>query len=128
MYEYYTERELTEAVTDGYGALVYVNPITVYCYYGGLDYFNLESLRNLYQDFDFLQNILFNAGFIWTDIIMLLVGKPGKTETDYAFYVAFYVGDLIFRFIFRSATADEGNCWYPWIECASETTIALGDL
>lgn len=125
MYEYFLERQLTDAVTDAYGAMLYVNPISVSCYYGSLEYFNLQSLIDLYTNFDFLQNILFNAGFIWTDIVMLLVGKPGKTETDYGFYVAFYVGDLIFRFIFRSATADEGNCWYPWIECATETTLAL---
>jgi hypothetical protein len=77
MYEYYTLRLLTDAVTDAYGALLYIEPISVYCYYGGLEYFNLQSLVNLYTDFDFLQNILFNAGFIWTDIVMLLVGKPG---------------------------------------------------
>ena len=125
MYEYYIERKLTSAVTDGYAALVYVKSISVYCYYGGLEYFTWQSIVNLYTDFDFLQNILFNEGFIRTDIVMLLVGVPGKTETDYAFYLFFYIGDFIFRFIFRSATADEGNCWYPWIECASETTLAL---
>lgn len=125
MYEYFANRELTNAVTDAYNAMIYINPITVSCYYGGLEYFNLEELKTLYTDFDIVQNIVFNIGFMWTDIIMLVVGRPGKTETDYGFYLAFYLGDFLFRFIFRQATADEGNCWYPWIECASETTQAL---
>jgi len=38
---------------------------------------------------------------MWTDIVMLIVGRPGYTETDYGFYVAFYLGDFLFRFIFR---------------------------
>jgi hypothetical protein len=125
MYGYFKERKLSNAVNDAFKALVYVHSITVYCYYGGKEYFNYALLQNLFQNFDIVENILFNLGYMWTDIIMLVVGKPGLTETDYGFYVAFYVGDFIFRFIFRSTTADEGNCWYPWIECRSETTVAL---
>jgi len=41
MTDYFNERKLTLAVTDGYNALKYVNPISVSCYYGGLEYFNL---------------------------------------------------------------------------------------
>ena len=124
MYEYYAERQLTNAVTDAYNAMIYINPITVSCYYGALDYFNLETLELLWTEFDIFKNILFNIGFMWTDVLMLVVGRPGETETDYAFYLAFYIGDFIFRFIFRQATGAEGNCWYPWIECESETTLA----
>lgn len=105
----------------------YVNSISAYCYYGSLEYFTIESMKRLYAEFDIVANIIFNAGYIWTDIVMLMVGKPGETETDYGFYVAFYTGDLIFRFIFRSASEDVGNCWYPWIECRTETTLAIED-
>ena len=101
MYEFYEERQLTNAVTDGYNAMIYINPISVSCYYGALEYFNLEELGALFQEFDILKNIIFNIGFMWTDILMLIVGRPGETETDYGFYLAFYLGDFIFRFIFR---------------------------
>ena len=101
MYSYYSERKLTNSVTDGYNALLYVKDITNQCYYGILEYFSVEGLTRLYSEFDLLKNIIFNIGYMWTDIIMLLVGRPGYTETDYAFYVAFYIGDFIFRFIFR---------------------------
>jgi len=56
---------------------------------------------------------------MWTDILMLVVGRPTETETDYAYYVAFYSGDFIFRFIFRQE--GDGNCWYPWVTCDSVT-------
>jgi len=42
MYEFFIDRELTNAVTDGYNAAIFINPITVSCYYGGLEYFNIE--------------------------------------------------------------------------------------
>jgi hypothetical protein len=77
MYEYFAERQLTNAVTDAYNAMVYIHPITVQCYYGGLEYFSVDTLVNLFQNFDIVQNILFNIGYMWTDIIMLTVGKPG---------------------------------------------------
>ena len=128
MYEFFQERQLTQAVTEAYVALSYVGPITFYCYWGYVEYFTVDTLINLFVEFNIFYNVLFNIGFIWTDIIMLLVGRPGKTETDYAFYVAFYIGDLIFRFIFRQATSAAGNCWYPWIICESETTLELGNL
>ena len=54
MYEFYSERQLTNAVTDAYNAMIYVNPVTVSCYYGALDYFNLETLLSLFQDFDII--------------------------------------------------------------------------
>ena len=28
---------------------------------------------------------------MWTDVLMLVVGRPGETETDYGFYLAFYL-------------------------------------
>jgi hypothetical protein len=68
-----------------------------------------------------IENFLFNIGYMWTDVIMLVVGRPGKTETDYAYYMGFYVGDLMFRWIFRQE--GNGNCWYPWVVCDSITSI-----
>ena len=58
---------------------------------------------------------------MWTDILMLVVGRPTETESDYAYYVAFYTGDFLFRFIFRQE--GDGNCWYPWVVCDSVTQV-----
>jgi hypothetical protein len=56
----------------------------------------------LILEFNFLTNILFNAGYIWSDIVMLIVGDPNKTKNDYAYYLGFYVGDLVLRFFFSN--------------------------
>jgi hypothetical protein len=76
---------------------------------------NAENLQNLIAKFDLVKNFAYNVGFIYTDIMMLNLAVPGETATDYMYYVAFYVGDLFFRFLFREASDD--NCWYPWNIC-----------
>ena len=49
---------------------------------------------------------------------MLLLAKPSNTNDDYYYFMAFYSGDLLFRFFVASNT-DE-NCWYPWACIAVE--------
>jgi hypothetical protein len=43
---------------------------------------------------------------------MLTLAKPSNTNEDYFYFVAFYTGDLVFRF-FVTAETDE-NYWYAW--------------
>ena len=57
---------------------------------------------------------------MWIDIVMLSVATPYNTVDDYAYFIAFYIGDFIFRFIFKSVA--DGNCWYPWNNCAVTVT------
>ncbi len=63
-------------------------------------------------------NIAYNSGFIYTDLIMLFIGVPGETTVDWMYYVFFYVGDITFRFLFK--TASSNTCWYPWNACSAE--------
>jgi hypothetical protein len=74
-----------------------------------------DYLTNLVLEGDILINIMFNIGYIWQDIVMLSVGTPCNTVSSYAFYMSFYLGDLIFRFVF--ASEKEVNCWFPWNNC-----------
>lgn len=46
---------------------------------------------------------------------MLLLATPSNTVSPYPYYMAFYAGDLFFRFIFTNEETE--NCWYPWNEC-----------
>lgn len=73
---------------------------------------NQEYLMSLFTKLNLLVNISFNLGFMWTDVVMLVVGRPGETESDYGYYVMYYIGDFLFRFIFKESAL--GNCWYPW--------------
>ena len=72
-----------------------------YCYYGQKETFTGTYFQTLFSNWNFVQNLLFNAGYMWTDVVMLLLATPATTEEDYAYFMAFYVGDFIFRIIFK---------------------------
>jgi hypothetical protein len=54
-----------------------------------------------------------NIGYIYTDVMMLYLGVPGFTESDYVYYLMFYLADFVTRFFFRS-DASPHLCWLPW--------------
>ena len=108
-----TERKLVEAVAQAYIALAYTHEMSVYCYYGLNEM--LSGGEAFYQNYNFLENIMFNFGFMWTDIIMIVSAFTMGTEEDLAYYISFYVSDFFFRFIFKET--NEGYCWLPWNEC-----------
>ena len=101
MYEAYVLRDLSSATYQAYVGMRYAHAVENHCYYGLQPLVNLDTLTKLYSEIDIVYNIIFNFGFIWTDTIMLLVGRPSQTESDYAYYFAFYLADLIFRFLFK---------------------------
>ena len=43
---------------------------------------------------------------------MLSLATPTNTVEDYMYFISFYWGDFLFRFIFKST--QDGNLWYPW--------------
>ena len=73
-------------------------------------------MLKLFTELDILNNITFNIGFMWTDLIMLATVTPGYTTADLLYYIFFYVGDFLFRFIFKKTA--NGYCWLPWNNCA----------
>ena len=101
------------------GALYFVNATAINCYAGGLEIFTTPGEQNYFYKliigFDFIYNIFFNFGYMWTDLVMILLGTPYNTSEPYPYYLSFYIGDFIFRFIFRAES--DTNCWYPWNNC-----------
>jgi len=96
--------------------LQYTYPITYHCYYGILLYFTDENIAALFGELSIVDNIIFNLGYMWTDVIMIVIGEEGHVVNGYWYYLMFYIGDFIFRFLFKEVTS--GNCWYPWIDCS----------
>lgn len=95
--------------------MLFINSTFVNCYRGTKELLLGDTLPNLVLQGDILVNLIFNIGYIWTDIVMLAIGTPTNTVSSYPFYVSFYVGDLLFRFVFSSEK--KTNCWYPWLNC-----------
>lgn len=123
------DKDLTNAVGEAYIGLKYFNPISVNCYYGFRVFVQPDELENVYSAYSFFENFVFNLGFIYTDLLMLTVGWFNKTkpttDTNWYYYMAYYLGDFFFRFIFMAETESVGNCWYPWVVCETETTASL---
>lgn len=111
--EHINNRELIPAMDRFYNLLGSVYPVNFYCYYGYTQFFNEENLEKLWTKRDLAKNIIMNTGSMYTDIMMLYLGVPGFTESDYAYYLMFYIGDLLTRFFFRSDVTPE-MCWLPW--------------
>lgn len=109
-------RQLHDAVKEIYTVLKQVKRTVFFCWWGTKYYITGERLLALFAELDILNNISFNIGFMWTDLVMLMLVVPGETEADLLYYIFFYIGDFIFRFIFKQ-TAD-GYCWLPWNNCA----------
>ena len=60
-----------------YNMLGYTYDITFNCYYGLTQFLTLENLAKLWLELDIVKNILFNAGYIYTDVVMITIGVPG---------------------------------------------------
>ena len=112
MTEYMEKRELINAVDKLYASLGHIYNVNYYCYYGFAQFFNADYLIKLLGEGDILSNILFNSGFMYTDLTMIVIGIPGYTESDYMYYIMFYIADFFFRFLFRQEK--NGYCWLPW--------------
>jgi len=116
---YIIERDLTNVVDRVNLALEYQYNITFNCYYGITQFFSFSNLAKLITNYDLVTNVAYNIGFMYTDIMMLVIGVPGETTNDYMYYVFFYIGDFFFRFLFKETS--NGYCWYPWSNCTASS-------
>ena len=76
-------------------------------------------------------NIIFNIGYMWIDMTMIVLGFYSFTyqcgddsecllkhknsfhiQSNVYYYFAYYFTDLFFRFLFKDSSGE--NCWYPW--------------
>ena len=121
----YEQRNIKDMVKNFYEAMKLQYKVTYYCWYGIKKYLGGQYLIDLIIKFKVIEVILFNLGYMWTDFVMLALGRPGQTESDFAYYVAFYIGDFFFRFIFKQE--GDGNCWYEWITCTSDVNLTINN-
>lgn len=76
------------------------------CYWGYRDNSNSSSYSDLLP-FGILWNMLYNAGFIFVDIIKFfhLGGQYPTTDEILPYYYFYYMGDFGMRFIYRVSNA-----------------------
>jgi hypothetical protein len=71
------ERDLILVVDRYYNLLGYSYDITYNCYYGVTEFFTPENIEKLWLELDFVKNIMFNIGYLYTDVVMIAIGVPG---------------------------------------------------
>ena len=62
------------------------------------------SWSSLFKTDTLLQNVLYNMGYMFTDILDLVFYDPTNTD-PYWYYVAYRVGDFFIRFLYYDTTA-----------------------
>ena len=70
-------RDLIKVVDHFYNLLGYTYNSTYYCYYGFASFLNQDNLTRLFTELDILKNLVFNIGYLYTDIVMISIGVPG---------------------------------------------------
>lgn len=82
--------------------LLNVDDITINCYQAIAGSANVNS-DTLFTSDGLLTNVLYNAGFMFTDILDIVYYDTTSTD-PYWYYVAFRGGDFSIRFIYRDTT------------------------
>lgn len=113
MKDWNENQDFLSSVEDVYVILGFVGNMSWSCYYGMGQAINIKNL----EGFNILKNIQMNLAAIYFDITMLLLAVPGYTETDYIYYVSYYVADLLMRIYFRGDLKPQ-MCWLEWSKCS----------
>jgi hypothetical protein len=73
------------------------------CYYGITSYVSLD-VGTTFGWSSILSNVLYNAGFMFTDIVVLLTTSSWEVS-NYSYFIGAYVGDFLMRFLYYDPTA-----------------------
>jgi hypothetical protein len=98
----FNKNQEKDGVTQVYNMLSVVDEISNTCYYGITSYVSLDATSAFSGD-KILQNTLYNAGFMFTNIILLFTTEYWQV-TNYSYFVGAYIGDTIIRFFYYDPT------------------------
>eukprot|EP00347_Sterkiella_histriomuscorum_P006356 403353073 len=97
----FSQQKQDSGMTNIFKMLQNVDDITINCWLGFDESSNLDSSQ-LFSNDGILTNMLYNAGFMFTDVLDIL--DYDYTYTDpFWYYTAFRAGDFLVRFIYREA-------------------------
>lgn len=90
------------SVSYAYKTMQITDDITINCWLGIGAVSNLDSTSLLSSD-GILTNLLYNAGFMFTDVLDIIYYDTTNTQ-PYWYYIANRAGDFLVRFIYRDTT------------------------
>jgi hypothetical protein len=77
--------------------------MTQFCYYG-IEASSTLSFSTLFSTDEIVQNLLYNLGYMFTDILGIVIYDVTNTNS-YSYYVSYKLGDMFVRFLYRDKTA-----------------------
>ena len=104
--EYSELGETISAASSFYDGLKYFDEFSIYCmdafvYDLGSDYWS--ELFSVW--YGILENLAYNLGFMWTDIINYIYYTPDTVpDNDFGFFTVYLAGDFIMRFFVHDST------------------------
>lgn len=67
---------------------------------------NPNSYSNTFSASAILENVLYNAGYIYSSIINIVLNDP-TTVTNWPYYLAYQVGNIAIRFIYKASNINQ---------------------
>lgn len=102
---YFSENYTAQGMKALNTLMSYTGPITATCYKGVNETLSSGTFSNLEKGDTLLVNILYNAGYMYTDVFDIITGVP-STGLTWPYYLAFQVGDFFARFLYESESTD----------------------
>jgi hypothetical protein len=101
--EYYAEDDVDNGASNVRSGLQEFDTLWDTCYAGYTTQINDPDLLADWWYINFLFNLLFNAGFIFVDIVFILQiwGLQRDEEHTIPYHYAFFIGDFAMRMLYR---------------------------
>lgn len=77
----------------------YTGPITATCYNGVSETVTQSTYQSLLVGDTLLTNVLYNAGYMYTDVYNVMTNDP-STVNDWPYFLAYQLGDFVARFVY----------------------------
>ena len=81
--------------------LSHIDDITKDCYLGFWETFEADTYLDLFGWEPLLLNFLYNAGFMYFDLLNIFGGNGVYETVTWPYFLAYNVGDLVVRFFYR---------------------------
>lgn len=98
----FTSKLEKDGMTNVFNMMSLFDDLGHTCYYGIETYVNTDYSTFLSTS-GILQNVLYNAGFMFTDVIEIALNND-RTVNEYSYFLAFRVGDFLIRFFYKDST------------------------
>ena len=104
--EYAERKESISAASSFYDGLKLFDEFGIYCMDAFVYDLGTAYWENLFSEWwGVFENLLYNLGFMWTDIINYIYFTPDTVpDGDYGFFTCYLIGDFLMRFFVADRT------------------------